>query len=535
MTRDLNILETAILMQVGVELVEYFMNNCPKRGESTTLPYYMKNDHPYFERDKVISYMSYLNKPWPRSPKGQRPHIPERIKEDVKRESFYACAICGDMNNGEIAHIEPVSLYSNNSPINLIYLCPNHHTQYDYGYKLSTNITIEEVKQVKSVKQNARKRILRFEANAAMKLTQLINIINEVKEKLEVESNSTLQQFYLTESKQLLKDISSITQEAIDQARKDQEATPISKFINEKAPYISEIIGTLEQSTSKTHTEKIISEIIDQSEEIIIDLDEEECPHCYGSGIRGLNSKICKYCDSVGYVTREKKGNYDISDFNEVECPHCYGKGITGLVSDLCIYCEGDQVITRERAEEYDFDKLGIDFCPACDGNGIIGLNGTICSFCEGSIYLPREKAQKFDERKDLGKSCPHCNGRGITGLNSKVCIFCEGDCLISPVKADSYDVNNINEVDCPHCYGKGTQGFNGVLCSYCNGDQKVTTEESNAYERESLDEVECPRCNGKGLVGHTGTVCPLCKGDQIVARSLETTFNEKFKRKYER
>ncbi|PHA58718.1 hypothetical protein COF07_10260 [Bacillus wiedmannii] len=535
MTKDLNILETAMLMQVGVELVEYFMKHCPKRGELTTLPYYIKNDDSYFERDKVISFMNYLSKPWPRSPKGQRPHIPERIKEDIKRESFYACAICGDMNHGEIAHIEPVSVYPNNSPYNLIYLCPNHHTQYDYGYKLSTNITIEEVKQVKSIKQSARKRILRYEANATMKLTQLINIIHEVKDKMEEESNSTLQQVYLTESKQLLKGISSVTKEALKQARKDQEATPIDKFINTKAPYISDIIGTLEQSDSKVHTEKIISEILNQSEEIIIDLDEEECPHCYGYGIRGLNGKICTYCDSVGYVTREKKGNYDRTKFNEVDCPHCYGKGFTGLVFDLCIYCKGDQVVTSEKAEVYDFEEVGIDFCPACEGNGIIGINGTLCTFCGGSLFLPKETVKQFDEKKDLGKPCPHCDGRGTTGLNNKTCIFCKGDSLITQEKAASYDINDIDEVECPHCNGSGTQGLNGVLCSYCNGDQKIMFEESNNYDRGRFDEVECPRCNGRGLVGYNGTVCPLCKGDQIVSSLIATTFNEGYKQKYEK
>ena len=85
----------------------------------------------------LVKFNNYLNKPWTMPEKAKRPAIPEPIKKDIKEESHHSCAICGHMENGEVPHIEPVCKTLNNSPDNLIYLCPNHHKKYDYGYTLS--------------------------------------------------------------------------------------------------------------------------------------------------------------------------------------------------------------------------------------------------------------------------------------------------------------------------------------------------------------------------------------------------------------
>jgi hypothetical protein len=63
--------------------------------------------------------------------------VPDAIARDVRdvrEECHQCCAICGDMNNGEVAHIDPVTDTLDNSPDNLLFLCPNHHTQYHYGH-----------------------------------------------------------------------------------------------------------------------------------------------------------------------------------------------------------------------------------------------------------------------------------------------------------------------------------------------------------------------------------------------------------------
>lgn len=60
----------------------------------------------------------------------KRPPIPEPDKRTVRKECYFGCAICG---NPLIvyAHIVPYSISHDNSPENLVSLCPDHHTEYD--------------------------------------------------------------------------------------------------------------------------------------------------------------------------------------------------------------------------------------------------------------------------------------------------------------------------------------------------------------------------------------------------------------------
>jgi HNH endonuclease len=39
---------------------------------------------------------------------------------------------------------------ADNSPDNLILLCPNHHTEYDLGFKPRSNVSLEALRAAKS-------------------------------------------------------------------------------------------------------------------------------------------------------------------------------------------------------------------------------------------------------------------------------------------------------------------------------------------------------------------------------------------------
>jgi predicted restriction endonuclease len=61
-------------------------------------------------------------------------------KSFMKSNKPYRCEICGYTNHVEVAHIKPVSEFSDDTPIseinnpdNLIGLCPNHHWEFDNG------------------------------------------------------------------------------------------------------------------------------------------------------------------------------------------------------------------------------------------------------------------------------------------------------------------------------------------------------------------------------------------------------------------
>src|ERR1039457_2303129 len=168
--------EAAMRMGISVELLRYFTKHCPKTGEAKLLAASKIGEQTLYDQRDVDDYRRYLSKPWPHK-KGKRPDIPDPIKEDVKREAHLWCAICGNANRGEVAHIEAVADTLNNSPDNLIFLCPNHHTEYDLGYKPSSNITLEVVRAAKLVKRSTRQRVMRHEANATKLLVAVASLL----------------------------------------------------------------------------------------------------------------------------------------------------------------------------------------------------------------------------------------------------------------------------------------------------------------------------------------------------------------------
>lgn len=312
-------IEAAIQLGWSVELIDYFTKNCPKSGENIILPVERTNQGDLFLIEDLMQYKDYLSKPWPKTKNGKRPQIPNAIRKDIKTEANYACAICGHMENGEIAHIEAVSSTLNNSPENLILLCPNHHSQYDYGYKSSSNITIEEVRAAKILKRNSRKRMLLPEANAITSLKQLINTINNIENTLKSETNENLKIKYLNETKQLLIKIPEITKNALESAKRDSTDTKTKEIVLNSIPNLVKMITRkLPESVDKKEIRDIISDILKQSHDII-DIEETYCPNCRGMGTTGVTKDLCTYCKGSCFVSTQLAANNNSPKIKEVE------------------------------------------------------------------------------------------------------------------------------------------------------------------------------------------------------------------------
>ena len=232
----LSLVEAAITIGVGVELIEYFISHCPKHGESRTLAAKKAGDDILIDETDLLDYQKYLSQPWPIPAKAQRPGIPERIKEDIRLESHLACAICGHMDNGEVAHIEAVSGTLNNSPDNLLLLCPNHHSKYDLGYKPSNNVTIETVRAAKLLKRRSRQRMLSYEVNAVKGFKGLLQLIKSIGKKLQEEANKEQVEILTTEVQKLLEMVPELTKAAEEQARQDRPDSKVDKLIATNAP-----------------------------------------------------------------------------------------------------------------------------------------------------------------------------------------------------------------------------------------------------------------------------------------------------------
>lgn len=75
----------------------------------------------------------------------QKQNYHQKIRSDSRNkklqlDSDIQCLICGYTNFVEVAHIKPVASFSDNTLMseinsisNLIYLCPNHHKEFDRG------------------------------------------------------------------------------------------------------------------------------------------------------------------------------------------------------------------------------------------------------------------------------------------------------------------------------------------------------------------------------------------------------------------
>ena len=121
----LSLIESAYKVGWSIELLEKLTARGPKRGEDKkSLPSVVVRGERMIESDDLDAYVIYLAQPWPKASTAKRPHIPVAIKTDVKGECHLACAICGLQESGELAHIEAVATTENNSPDNLLLLCP---------------------------------------------------------------------------------------------------------------------------------------------------------------------------------------------------------------------------------------------------------------------------------------------------------------------------------------------------------------------------------------------------------------------------
>jgi DnaJ-class molecular chaperone len=430
----LTLIEAALHLGLRVETLEYLTKQCPKPGESRKLKSVKTEKGPMFDGDELSSYGEYLTQPWPMPKKSNRPAIPQAFRDDVKEESYHGCAICGHMDNGEIAHIEALATTLNNAPSNLIYLCPNHHTKYDLGFKVKSNVTAEEIKAAKLLKRNARCRLLKYEAFATKSLLSLINFVQSIEQKIRSAETENLKTIHLSEMAGLIAAVPDLVKASQKQAKKDGLVTEPEKALAKVAPKLAAIAAEVPSKPSEKATRTKAQRLISQVKEVLIEIDEVDCPHCGGRGLTGLVGDFCRYCKGSCVVSEAKRDAYDVDDIDEIPCPHCGGKGTTGLVSDICAYCRGSCVVSHARAEAYEPDEIDEVSCPRCDGRGTTGLVGDFCGYCKGSCVVSKAKYDAYDADDIDEAACPRCNGRGTTGLVGRLLRFLQGLMLRQPL-----------------------------------------------------------------------------------------------------
>lgn len=517
---DLSLIDAAMDTGLSHEFLASAIRRSMKYNESRKLKVRKVDGEVVVDAGELKEYLAYLNDPWPKPPDATRPTIPAAIQRDVKSECHFECAVCGLKDNGELAHIEAVADTANNSPDNLVLLCPNHHTKYDLGHKPASNLTLEEVLRVKAIKRMARRRMLRYEHNAGLALKSVLADVRRVQTELaraEEQGLPALAQALETETRQLVGQLPAVFEASQLAASADQQYQPTASYLQSVAD-LSAAIGHAEGASTPEERRTFTRAVIELAPAVVGDSDVE-CPHCEGSGGIGVFGDLCSFCYGEAMVSPEHAAEYEPDELDEVTCPRCEGRGLLGLNGDVCPYCRGRTVVTRSQAESFDPDDTGDVPCPHCEGRGQIGSGGSVCRFCAGRQEVPIEDAEAYDPDDFDEVECPHCFGNTMTGLASESCAYCDGDGVVSSESAQAYDPDSFR-VACPHCRGNGVVGVCGDYCSYCDGAQRIRPDQVDAYDASAIDETPCPPCFGRGM-NQVGDVCRLCNGRSVVTETV--------------
>lgn len=343
--------QAAIITGFSPALLKKLVSYAPKYGHNRKLQVVQRRPEHLFDENELHSFKAYLEQPWPKPPKSKRPTIPSYIIADIKAECHYRCAICGDMNNGEVAHIDAVSKTVNNSPDNLLLLCPNHHTQYDLGYRASSNIAADDVRAAKAMARNARRRALRFEANATGAYLAVIEKLRRIREMLNLDAATTYSPEYtevlethLLESMRKLPELRSAAHDAATKDETFERVEALASVTLDKIPALE-----LEEEHDR---------VLEFSKQLNLDItgvdlsayQPIECPVCDGSG-KHLG-QVCNLCDGEGRVEAGLlEQDIDLSLYEAVECPVCRGSG--KHLSQICYFCNGDGSVERGALERH--------------------------------------------------------------------------------------------------------------------------------------------------------------------------------------
>src|SRR4051812_877647 len=118
---QLSEIESAIYLKISPELPRYFTKKSVKSGDTRKLAYVEMDGVRWYDRAELDSFDGYPRNPW-RTKGAKRPHLPSKIKEEIKLEAAWACPVCGHEATGEAAHIEPVARTMSHHPSTLIWL-----------------------------------------------------------------------------------------------------------------------------------------------------------------------------------------------------------------------------------------------------------------------------------------------------------------------------------------------------------------------------------------------------------------------------
>jgi DnaJ-class molecular chaperone len=486
-SRPLTEIEAAILVRMSPDLLRWFTGHAPKHGETRKLPCEIKDGEYFYREADLLDFDRYLREPWPVPEKSPRPGIPAGISRELITEANHKCAFCDHSLHGEGAHIDPVHKSRCNHPHNLIWSCPNHHTEYDRGQKIKTDLSRDQVALVKEMLLMGRLRIWRVELRTIAGYLSAIEALDEFVRTLTRKGGDELLQTLLPQAQALLR-------ATVDSAAKTKAASAVEKNFVRR-------ISALPTAGSREELREAVSAAGDAKEEYLADSGLSACPLCHGSGEH--NRFRCPVCQGDGTVPEEIAEEIDLRAFRQVSCPVCKGTAVHNRAE--CLACLGVGTIDRAREENFDLRPYRQVSCPVC--YGFEDRHGAECVICLGVGTIDEGRAENLDLRPFRQAECPLCRGTGT--YNRGECPECRSTGKVDAGRAENIDLRRYALVDCPVCHGSGVH--RRFDCHPCKGTGKIPEAMIEQIDTSLYEPVECPRCHGKGEF--RGRECPFCRG----------------------
>ncbi len=143
--------------------------------------------------------------------------------------------------------------------------------------------------------------MLRFEANVAGTLRTVLDLVKNLKSRLEEDVEDDVRDAYATELPQaLIEKLPDLSRSAQDAAARDTEFAATASGLVELAPKL--IAATVGAATTPSAARAAADTVVEASRSVI-HLDEVSCPHCDGRGTTGLMGRLCAYCGGDQVVT----------------------------------------------------------------------------------------------------------------------------------------------------------------------------------------------------------------------------------------
>lgn len=485
--------EAAALVAMSPDLLRWLTSHAPKSGIKTKLKVAKKEENCfYFDREELMSFDAFLRQPWPAT-SGKRPHIPVKIRDEIKVEANGECAICCQHGNKcEAAHLEPVAKTQSNHPENLLWLCANHHTAYDKGHYGPRTEDADFVGDHKRILRKFRVRQWRMQANLSVKLLAVLESCDMLSKQLEKASTAQQVQAAETLALKVLAHLPSLA--------------PVSESDKHYAEFQKIAAEVADLSSSSAPVRTRLGRAAAVRVDYVAAMEMVACPLCAATGI--YDGGDCPVCDGDREVAQTNLDRLDLGRFEIVDCPLCEGEGTHH--GEPCPACGSEGTLERRHADWIDVRDYADVACPICDGTGT--HFGGDCRACRGEGVMERRHADMLDHRQYDVMKCPLCRGSGKR--DGSDCIACNGEREMLRRDADEMDVRDFNLVDCPVC--EGSRRLRGEDCPVCDADGSVERRLLDRIEVRDYALVDCPACENNPNLRDE---CRACGGEGEMER----------------